>query len=165
MEIAAQLEQNQAEFRAAAEGLTDAQAKTAPAPGSWSVLECVEHVVIAEGRFLGWLQNPLSDPAPPMDKEKEHTLSTRISGRATKAQAPQPVHPTGRFATLADALTAFEATRARSIAFVCAQGDWLYSLSAVHSFFGPVNGAEVALIMVAHATRHAAQIQEIRAAL
>jgi hypothetical protein len=129
------------------------------------VLECVEHIVIAEGRFLGWVQNPTAEPAPPMDKEKEAKLLLGVSGRSLRVNAPEPVHPTGRFATLAEALAQFDATRANSIKFAESAGPGLYSVAAKHPFFGAVNGGEVMVLIAAHARRHAAQIREIRAAL
>ena len=162
-DILKSLHDSRAEFRAAAEGLTEEQAKTKPAPERWSVLDCVEHIVLAEGRFLGWLQNPEAAPAPPVDHEKEGQLLARVASRETRANAPDPVQPTGRFATLAEALTQFDAVRARSIAFAESQGAGIYALSAKHPFFGPVNGAEVMCLMVAHCRRHAAQMHEVRA--
>jgi hypothetical protein len=164
-EIVKCLEDSRADFRAAAEGVSESQAKTHPEPGRWSVLECVEHIVIAENRFLGWLQNPGAEPAPPMDKQKEAKLLLGVSGRSQRVNAPEPVHPTGRFATLAEALAQFDDTRAKSIQFAESSGTGLYSLAAKHAFFGPVNGAEVMVLIAAHARRHAAQIREIRAAL
>ncbi len=164
-EIVKCLEDSRADFRGAVEGVSEAQAKQRPAPDKWSVLECVEHIVIAESRFLGWLQNPAADPAPPMDKQKEAKLLLGVSGRSQRVNAPEPVHPTGRFATLAEALAQFDDTRAKSIEFAESADAGLYSLAAKHAFFGPVNGAEVMVLIAAHARRHAAQIREIRAAL
>src|SRR5512143_1865256 len=142
-EIVKCLEDSRADFCAAAEGVSEARAKVRPAPDQWSVLDCVEHIVIAEGRFLGWLQNPAGDEAPPMDKQKEAKLLLGVASRVQRVQAPEPVHPTGRFATLAEALAQFDAARANSIRFAESTGAGLYSLAAKHAFFGPVNGAEV----------------------
>lgn len=164
IEIVQILEDSRADFRAAAEGVSESQAKMCPAPGRWSVLECVEHIVITEGRFLGWLQNPIADAAPPMDKEKEAKLLAGVASRAQRVQAPEPAHPTGRFATLAQALDQFDAARTNSIRFAESQGAGLYTLAAKHPFFGVCNGAEVMVLMAAHARRHAAQIREIRSA-
>ena len=164
-EIVKCLEDSRADFRAAAEGVSEAQAKMRPAPEQWSVLECVEHIVVAEGRFLGWVQNPVAEPAPPMDKEKEAKLLLGVSGRSQRVNAPEPVHPTGRFTTLAEALAQFDAVRANSIQFAESNGPGLYSLAAKHPFFGAVNGGEVMVLIAAHARRHAAQIREIRASL
>jgi DinB superfamily len=164
-EIVKCLEDSRADFRAAAEGVSEEQAKVRPEPGRWSVLECVEHIVVAESRFLGWVQNPVTEPAPPMDKEKEAKLLLGVSGRSQRANAPEPVHPTGRFSTLAEALAQFDAARANSIQFAESRGAGLYSLATKHPAFGAVNGAEVMVLIAAHARRHAAQIREIRAAL
>ena len=159
------LEDSRAEFLAAAEGLSEEQAKTTPAPGQWSVLQCVEHIVISEGRFLGWLNNPVPDPVPPMDKDKEVKFLEGVSSRERRAQAPEPARPTGRFATLAEALDHFKIARSKSIQFAVSQGAGLYSLAAKHPFFGVCNGAEVMVLIAAHSRRHAAQIREVRTAL
>jgi hypothetical protein len=164
-EILKALHDSRAEFLAAAGGLTEEEAKTSPAAGRWSVIQCVEHIVLAEGRFLGWLEDPKDLPLPPVDHEKEAKLLVGVASRETRVNAPDPVQPTGRFSTLADALREFEAARARSIAFAEKQGAGLYSLAAKHAFFGPVNGAEVMCLMAAHSRRHAAQMREIRAEL
>jgi hypothetical protein len=130
------LKDSRADFLAAAEGLSEEQAKTAPTPGRWSVTECIEHVVLAETRFVGWLRTPIAEPAPPANKEKEAMILSRVVARATPIQAPEPVQPTGRFATYAEALAEFEAIRAQSIQFVESHGEGLYSLAAKHPFLG-----------------------------
>ena len=158
------LHKSRAEFRASTEGLSEEQAKTKPAPGRWSVLDCVEHIVLAESRFLSWLENPQGLPVPPIDHAKEAKLLVGVASRETRVNAPDPIQPAGRFATLAEALQHFDDARARSVAFAVKQGAGLYSLAAQHAFFGPVNGAEVMCLMAAHARRHAAQIREVRAA-
>lgn len=162
-EILQALHDSRAEFHAAAEGLSEEQAKTKPAPDRWSVIDCVEHIVLAESRFLSWLENPKDLPLPPADHAKEAKLLVGVANRETRVNAPDPVRPTGRFGSLAEALQQFDAARARSIAFAEKQGVGLYSLAAQHAFFGPVNGAEVMCLTAAHSRRHAAQIKEIRA--
>ncbi len=141
------------------------QAKASPAPGRWSAVECVEHVVVAETRFLGWLRNPIAEPAPPENKEKEAMILSRVAARATAIQAPEPVRPSGRFATLAEALREFDAIRTASIQFAETHGAGLYSMAAKHPFLGVCNGTEAMVLIAAHSRRHAAQIREIRAAL
>jgi hypothetical protein len=156
------LKDSRAEFLAAAQGLSEAQAKSSPAPSRWSVIECVEHVVVAETRFLGWLQDPIAEPAPPVNHEREAQILSRVAARTTAIQAPEPVRPSGRFATFAEALKEFEAIRAASIQFAETQGAGLYSLAAKHPFLGVCNGAEAMVLIAAHSRRHAAQIRGIR---
>jgi hypothetical protein len=154
-----------AEFRASAEGLPESQANTRPGPGRWSVVDCIEHIVMAESYFLTLLAGPQDQAAPPPNHEKEAALLTNIASRERRVQAPERSHPTGRFATLAEALEKFDATRRRTIAFAVNRGEGLYSVSATHPFFGPLNGAEVLCLMAAHSRRHAAQIREVRGEL
>jgi len=156
------LKDSRAEFLAAAEGLSETQATASPAPGRWSVVECVKHVVIVENMLLSSLRNPIAEPAPPVNKEREAQILSRVADRTRAVQAPEPVRPTGSLATLAKALAEFEAMRAETIHFAESQGAGLYSLATKHPFFGVCNGAEAMALIAAHSRRHAAQIREIR---
>jgi uncharacterized damage-inducible protein DinB len=165
LEIVQHLERGREDFLAAVAGLDESQAKVRPDPARWSVLDCVEHVATVEERFLGWLQSAKKLDEPRIDKEKEAGLLARVADRSTRAQSPEAALPTGRFATLAQALEQFNAGRTRSIQFAQDRSDELYYLVAEHPRFGPMNGAEFLVIITAHARRHAAQIRETRAAM
>ena len=165
MEHIENLEASRDEFIAAASGLTEAQAKQQPEPGRWSVLDCVEHIAIAEGRFLGWLEAAETEGAPARDPGKEAQLAARVASRASKANAPDPVKPAGRFATVPEALAAFASGRARSIQFAAGRAEGLYALATKHPFFGPLNGAELVVLLAGHTRRHCAQIREVRSQL
>ncbi|HTC33503.1 MAG TPA: DinB family protein [Bryobacteraceae bacterium] len=165
LEIVQHLERGRAEFLASVAGLSEAQVALRPDPARWSVFDCVEHVTIVEERFLGWLDNAKKLDEPRIDKEKEAGLLVRVADRSTRAQAPEAVVPNGRFTTLAQALEQFNVNRTRSVQFAQDHSDELYYLAAEHPRFGPVNGAELLMIITAHARRHAAQIQEVRTAL
>jgi uncharacterized damage-inducible protein DinB len=164
-EIVQHLERGRQEFMAAVAGIPESQVTIRPDPARWSVLDCVEHVVTVEQRFLGWLENAKKMDAPRIDKEKEAGLLTRVADRTTRAQSPEAALPTGRFTTLQQALEQFNVNRTRSIQFAQDRSDELYYLAAEHPRFGPMNGAEFLMIITAHARRHAAQIQEVRAEL
>jgi uncharacterized damage-inducible protein DinB len=164
-EIVQHLERGRAEFLASVAGLSASQVTIRPDPARWSVLDCVEHVTIVEERFLGWLENAKKLDTPRVDKEKEAGLLVRVADRSTRAQSPEAVLPTGRFKTLELALEQFNLNRTRSIQFAQDRSDELHCLAAEHPRFGPMNGAEFLMIITAHARRHAAQIQEVRATL
>src|SRR5437588_12448039 len=164
-EILIVLENSRLEFNAASEGVLEEQAQTAPAPGRWSVLDCVEHVTTVEERFLGWLENGKMLDTPRIDPQIEAELAARVRNRATKAEAPEAARPVGRFATLAEAREQFNAARARSVRFATERAGDLYSISADHPRFGSMNGVEFLTIIAGHALRHAEQIRETRAAL
>jgi len=163
-EIIQILEYSRREFNDAAD-VAEAQAQLSPEAGRWSVLQCVEHVTTVEERFLVRLEQARREGAPPVNPRKETDLLATVMSRITRAQAPEPVRPVGRFASLADALQAFNAARTRTIRFTEEHADDLYSRALEHARFGPMNGAEFVRLMAGHAQRHAAQIREVRDAL
>ena len=73
--------------------------------------------------------------------------------------------PTGRFATLAEAVESFLATREQTVRFVEACDEDLRAKPMAHPLLGPIN-CHVALLLIAvHPRRHASQIREIRTTL
>ena len=164
-EIVQCLEESRADFLEAVSGVTEAQAAAHPQAGRWSVLECVEHVVTVEERFFGRLEKAPREGAPPVNKDHEAELQTRVTNRAARAEAPEPVRPMGRYANLSEAVNAFQGARARTIRFAETQGEEVYSRAESHPRFGPLNGAEMLLIIAGHARRHAGQIRELRTEL
>jgi DinB superfamily len=164
-EILSVLDATRREMHAAVEGLADDEASASPAPGRWSVLECIEHVTIVEQRFMSRLQNAERVDSPSIDKEREAALLERVADRTQRAQAPELVRPSGRFTNLPEALEAFDAVRSETMRVAEARHADLHSLAESHPRFGPLNGYEFVLIVAGHSRRHAAQIHEIRAAL
>lgn len=126
----------------------------------WSVLECIEHVVTVEDRYLEWLSTA-KEIEPFRDAEKELRLFAAARSRLTKVETPEPFRPSGRFAMIEDALAAFAALRDRGISLVRERGDGLYGMGVRHPRWGDLNGAECVQLMDAHARRHADQIREI----
>jgi hypothetical protein len=148
-------------LREALAGITEEDARKCPGPGQWSAVDCVEHLTIAEQATLARLKT--AEPvAEPVDlPEREAAMTAVVSGRATRIQGPPAAMPTGRFASLSEALEAFAAARGRTIEFVQTVPN-LRSLQVTHPFFGPITAYELAAITAAHSVRHSLQIREIR---
>lgn len=164
-EFVQMLDDSRQAFHAAVIGVSETQAIIQPAPGRWSVLECVEHVAVVEQRFLSRLESASRQETPRIDKQKEQELAASVVNRASRAPAPEAVQPAARFASLADAMEGFDEVRARTIRFVAERGADLYLLTTEHARFGVLNGAEFLVIISGHVLRHADQIREARAAL
>jgi hypothetical protein len=148
----------------AVDGLSEAAAHAKPGNG-WSALDVLEHLTIVEGRFVGWIEKGERYDAAQVDHQKEGRLTGMMLDRSTKVQAPDPVHPTGRFQTLAAAIEAFTAAREATKQVVAERGDDLYLVKAAHPRFGEINGVELLNLLAAHSRRHADQIRELREAL
>ncbi|MGA7239858.1 MAG: DinB family protein [Bryobacteraceae bacterium] len=156
------LEVSRHHFEAATQGFSDSEALAKPAAEQWSVIDCIEHICITESLGLKRLQSAEAAPEPSLNPEKEAAMAAQVENRATKFQGPPVAMPTGRFATLSEALAEFAATRGRTIEFVrdCPS---LAALRVNHPVFGQLTGREYALLIAGHCRRHAAQIAEIRA--
>jgi hypothetical protein len=159
------LEDSQRELHAAVAGLSDAQAAASPGPERWSVLDCLEHLIAVEQRFVHRLKEAVQADAPSPDKQREAALVARVVDRTTRAQAPELVRPSGRFRQLSDALDSYNAARAETIRFVEDNHASLYPRALSHPRFGALNGCEYILLIAGHGRRHTAQILETRAAV
>jgi len=164
-EVVRLLETSRDELLAAARGVPSEKANVRTEADRWSVLECIDHITTVEERFRGFLERPEQPKAPPVDRQKEAELAARVSSRAVRVTAPEPVQPKGRFSGLAEALEYFSACRATTIRFAEDHSAGLYQLAAEHPRFGLMNGTELLTIVASHARRHADQIREIAAAL
>jgi hypothetical protein len=161
-----QLETSKKNFLASIEGVSAAQWKFKPAPNVWSVAECAEHIVLAEDFLFGFSQQLLKAPAAERlenaNAEGDHKLVAAIEDRSHKATAPEPITPSGKFSSPADAVSAFTEKRDRHIAYVKETTDDLRAHSAKGPL-GPMDGYQVLLLVSAHSARHTAQIQEVQA--
>ena len=132
-----------------------------PADGSWSILECAEHVAVAERLMLTmWVK--LAAPGQ-TDRNIDHRIASGIVDRSRKDVAPERSRPTGRYTALADAVRDFASSRDNTIAFLEGYTEDLRSKTVTHPLFGVIDGFQLFLLMAGHAERHAAQIEEIMA--
>ena len=136
-----------------------AAAPGGPASRGWSVMECIEHVVLFEQRYHDWLEGA-ADAAYRRDADRELRLFSIVRSRLEKIDTPEIFHPRGCFAAIEAAAAAFEEVRDRTVRTVQERGDDLYRISVRHPYFGIVNGAELVQIIDAHCRRHADQIRE-----
>ncbi len=154
------LEESRREFNEAAAGLPEAQAAQSPEPGCWSVLECVEHMATAEGRSLRRLADT-PHPETPVSAREER-LEAALADRSRPSPAPEAVRPASRYATLAQAMGAFNLARQNTIRLAQERAAELHLMAMQHPLLGVLNGHDTLAAMIGHSRRHAAQIREIR---
>jgi len=147
-------------------GVDEAMAARKPSQGAWSILDCVEHMVESE-RYLVTRLHAAEHADQPFEKaRREAKIAALAADRSRPIDAPETVHPRGRFATLGEALAALDATRDEVVRWVekCA-GDPRSMLTDHPLIVGPVTCSETLIMIAAHPARHAKQIEEIRATL
>jgi hypothetical protein len=154
-----------AALREALAGVGESLAHTKPAPDRWSIVECVEHLAVAE-RFLQTKLASATRSDTPPDPARGKIFARRLTDRSRHLEAPEPARPQGRFQSFAGALAAFEAARAETIRYVEGfEGDLRTWVTDHPLIPGPVTCYETLLIVATHPLRHARQIAEIRASL
>ena len=162
------LKKTQKEFLASIAGVSEAQWKFKAAPDRWSIAETAEHIAVAE-QFIWELvsEKMMKAPATPEKraevKGKEEMIMAKIPDRSRKAQAPEPLKPTGRWATREALVKDFESIRAKEVAYVTETKEDLRSHFEEHPAVKTLDAWQWLLFNGAHCKRHTAQIIEVKA--
>lgn len=162
------LKQTQKDFLAATDGLSDAQWKFKAAPDRWSIAETAEHIAVTEQMIWELVSGKImKSPAAPEKaaeaKGKDEIILTKIPDRSRKAQAPEQLKPTGRWATRAALAKDFEGKRAQEIAYLKETKEDLRNHFEDHPFLKTMDAYQWLIFNGAHSKRHTAQILEVKA--
>lgn len=159
MSLVSILEAGRRDFLQAVSTAPERQAGTRPAPDAWSVLECIEHVIAVEVRYLSWISGGTTIP-PRRDPDKELRLFTIVRNRLSRVETAKVYLPTGRFKALSAAVREFTAVRDRTVSLARDEGERL-AVGIEHPYFGSVNAVELIQMIDGHTRRHADQIREM----
>jgi hypothetical protein len=138
----------------------DQLAAVCPDTNCWSILQIAEHLGMTErGMFsrLAVAEAKTTEPDYAMDQKISHIGRDR-SG---KRNAPERAHPTGKFASIKDALANFQRARQETIDFLQNSTEDLRKKKVIHPL-AEMDGHQLFLLMSAHAERHAAQVEEVK---
>jgi hypothetical protein len=149
-------------------GLSEKQWKFKPAPDRWSVAEVAEHIAVSESLIFAMVQRQIMTSAAAPEKRAEDKMTDeqilqRIPDRSHKAQAPEFLKPTSRWATQAELIRAFEESRKATMDYVRTTNDDLRDHFGPHPIFGPLDAYQWILLISAHSERHTKQIEEVKA--
>ncbi|MGA8540262.1 MAG: DinB family protein, partial [Terriglobales bacterium] len=93
----------------------------------------------------------------------DEIILTRVPDRSHKAQAPEFLKPTNRWATREELTMAFEDSRKATMDYVRTTNDDLRDHFAPHPVFGTLDAYQWILLISAHSERHTKQIEEVKA--
>lgn len=163
--LLALLHESREKFLHSFAGLSDEQSRRKN-EGSWSVLDTVEHLTVAEktmARLITTARRPKSAGTP----NREDLFLRVLTDRSRKLESPEAARPTGRFANLAEAAAQFSSAREQALQFVCNTEEDLRATEVTHPHpaAGTVSTYEMLILMAKHAERHALQIEEIKGSL
>ena len=142
-------------------GLSPAQLRFRPAPGSWSILEVVDHLVVAEPIYWQDLQEALQ--APPAKQRRPATDEGVLwygIDRTQRQKAIATEEPKGQLRDVQAGLDALGKLHARMLQYVKSTNDDLRA----HVVEREQSDAYQWLLLIStHAQRHILQVREIKA--
>jgi hypothetical protein len=101
--ILADLQSGRETLSAILSGVTEEDAAWIPAPGKWSILECVEHVAVSEDYLFSQITVAQHSDTSSSNEQREALIVARGLDRTGPVQSPDVGLPAGRFSTLSDA--------------------------------------------------------------
>jgi uncharacterized damage-inducible protein DinB len=143
------------------------QLRFKPAPGRWSVAECLEHLVAVENRVLEGVFDALQKPGDPSKRSafdgRDDAFMQIVTDRSQQRQAPDPVVPSTRW-PVDQLIPEFEAARKRSTDLAATTNANLRLHFLPHRTLGELDCYQWLLMIAGHSDRHRAQIAEVLAA-
>lgn len=143
-------------------GLSDAQLRFRMTPSSWSVMDVVEHLAIAEPQYWNTFRDSLAKPVQPDFKPRATDEAMLWYGidRTRRTTTGDARVPKGMYATVGESLAVFRKLRAEMMAFAKTTTEDLRGrpyLTASQDLY------QWMLMISTHSQRHILQIREIRA--
>ena len=150
-------------FRAATQGLSDAQWNDRPSPDKWSPAELAEHIALSEEVMPRLARKALGEPVMSRDEEQVRELDAEIidsmKDDAWHGNATESIKPKQTFSSGPAAAAAFLERRVRTMNYVRDTDDPLRDHTFPHPAYGPLDGFQWLLMLAHHSDRHVRQIE------
>jgi len=156
------------QFLDAIRGVSPEQAKWKAAPERWSVAEVAEHIAVSEEFIFQVVTDKILKTPPATDaqkaaaKGKDATVISEVPDRTHRFQAPEPIMPAGKYASLAETAKAFTASRDKTIRFIETTELSLRDHIVPHPVAKELDAYQWILLIAAHSERHLKQLQEVK---
>lgn len=162
--IVKELQRTEALFLKSVEGLSEAQWNFKPAEDKWSVAQCAEHLAAAEPLLRGMIAEAMKKDLTEEMKataRQDEKIMKGLPDRSQKFKAPEPLIPTNRYGSPAEAVAAFKKERAETIKLASSGVD-LRTHGDKNFLFGPLDAYGWFLFQSGHVERHTLQIEEVK---
>jgi DinB superfamily len=162
------LNKTKEEFLKSIEGLTNEQLTFRNKKDKWCILDCAEHITLAEQTLANVVKKQLKEPADSLKtshlKMTEKKIITRLNFRLVKVKSPEIIKPSGHFENIEAIKKAFITQRDSTINFVNTTNDPLHFHFWKHPATGTIDLYQTIILMSAHTKRHILQIEEVKRA-
>lgn len=168
-ELIAELDASAELLMSKLDGLTEEQYAYQESPERWSIIGVVEHLVKSEDALRGMLADSVLSGEPMMETaegagDADMAVRAMMADRSNSIQTIPPLEPTGMFASLDEAVMAFEASRDETVEFLKSTDKDLRAYSrALDEGMPTMDGAQWVIFIASHVNRHCAQIDQVKA--
>ncbi|WP_288244188.1 DinB family protein [uncultured Chryseobacterium sp.] len=153
-------------FNSAVNNVSEVQLNFRPAPGKWTIAECIEHITLAELEFPKILEKEMQKPANPALRYKIHIqddeIRSKMMSKKWKAKSPGIFKPSSQFTSSKEAIETFTTQRSKTITYVELTKDDVRNHYWKHPLTGKIDLYQTLLLMSAHLERHIEQIENIK---
>ena len=159
--LIAHLEMTESWLVSELQGLSDAQLKFKMTPESWSIMDVVEHLAVAEPQY--WQRVHDSMKQPPATGKAEATDAAILwygIDRTNRSKTGEARVPTGRWKDIQGSLGEFRKLRATMLEYARTTQEDLRSRRLLE---GNMDVFQWFLMISSHSQRHILQIREIKA--
>jgi hypothetical protein len=159
--LLAHLRMTEGWLTAEVEGLTPAQLRYRTTPESWTIMDVVEHLAVAEPQYWQQVQKSLERPVVQGYRPEATDAEILWYGidRSHRQKTGDARVPAGKYAEVKDSLAAFRTLRATMVEQAKTTRDDLRGRALVD---GNMDVYQWFLMISSHAQRHVLQIREIK---
>ena len=158
--LLAHLDMTEAWLASELAGLSPDQLKFQVAPDSWTIMQVVEHLAIAEPQYWQRVQDSMK--LPPSERKPEATDAGILwygIDRTNRARTGEARVPTGQFKSIDESLTTFRRLRSTIRQYAATTQEDPRSRMLLE---GNMDVYQWLLMISAHSQRHILQIREIK---
>src|SRR5690554_157376 len=149
-------------------GLSKEQMHFKPSDESWSISQCLEHIILTENMIFGMIKENMEKPENPERREEikftDKEIMARVVDRTEKYKAPEMLIAKGKYDDAETALKDLNTQREEILSFI--QNTPINDLRnrVNDSPAGATDTYQSLLFLAGHTARHTLQIEEIKTA-
>src|SRR5690554_21904 len=148
-------------------GLSKEQMHFKPSDESWSISQCVEHIILTENMIFGMIQETMEKPANPERREEikfsDKEILAMVTDRSEKHKAPEMLIVEGKYDVSGIALKEFVGERGKILSFIEDTPIEDLRNRVTDTPAGAGDMYQSLLFLAGHTARHTFQIEEIKA--
>lgn len=145
------------------QNLSSEELNYTPKDGSWSIMNCLEHIAITEPAIVDGIKKIIDKNEVVLDKDlimNDGLVIANIADRTKKAKTPKPLEPLGKWKSVTEVMKIIKQNRALTIKLLKETDADLRHLFGKYPY-GEVDAYQLFIVSAAHGYRHTMQIREI----